>query len=171
MRDHAQARPDQPALVQDDEVITYGQLDALMDRIACGLQRDGLQPGDCIALCGANSPWQAAMFLGALRAGVVLAPVATSSTPASLASMLRDAQARWIVADDTATAVLPTDRLAQCIALTPDAPGVPTFIEQGIAGFTGSTWAGLLVWRCTLDGTFKTDEFLVWARRKPQRYP
>ncbi|MFN7152066.1 MAG: tripartite tricarboxylate transporter substrate-binding protein [Acidovorax sp.] len=35
-------------------------------------------------------------------------------------------------------------RLAQCIALTPDAPGVPTFIEQGIAGFTGSTWAGLL---------------------------
>ena len=23
-------------------------------------------------------------------------------------------------------------------------PDVPTFIEQGIAGFTGSTWAGLL---------------------------
>ncbi|MBU1352006.1 MAG: acyl--CoA ligase [Gammaproteobacteria bacterium] len=125
VREHARVRPDQPALVQGDEVITYGELDALMDRIASGLQRDGLQPGDCIALCGANSPLQAAMFLGALRAGVVVAPVAVSSTAASLASMLRDAQARWLVVDGTATDVLPADRMEPCIALTPDAPGVP----------------------------------------------
>jgi tripartite-type tricarboxylate transporter receptor subunit TctC len=26
----------------------------------------------------------------------------------------------------------------------PAVPDVPTFIEQGIAGFTGSTWAGML---------------------------
>ena len=30
VRDHAQARPDQPALVQGDEVITYGQLDGVL---------------------------------------------------------------------------------------------------------------------------------------------
>ncbi len=125
VRDHAQTRPAHPALVQGDKVISYGELDALMDRIAASLQRDGLQPGDCIALCGASSPLQAAMFLGALRAGVVVAPMAVSSTRDGLDSMLRDAQARLIVVDASATDVLPAENAAPCIALEANARGVP----------------------------------------------
>ncbi len=81
VREHAAARPAQPALVQGDSVISYGELDALMDRVAAALQRDGLRPGDAIAACAHSGPHYAAVFLGALRAGVVVAPLAPSVTP------------------------------------------------------------------------------------------
>jgi long-chain acyl-CoA synthetase len=99
---HAARQPGQRALVQDGVAMDYGTLDALMDRVAAGLQRDGLQPGDAIALCGRSTPLQAAVFLGALRAGVVAAPLPPSATPASLAAMLADAQARLLFVDSSA---------------------------------------------------------------------
>lgn len=96
---HAAERPQAPALADDDSSLTYGELDALMDRIAAALQRDGLQPGDAIALCAAASVQQAAIFLGALRAGMVVAPLAPGSAPASLRRMVDDAQARRLFVD------------------------------------------------------------------------
>ena len=50
------------ALVQGDEALDYGALDALMDRVAASLQRDGVQPGDCDRDLRAD--------LAALRGGV-----------------------------------------------------------------------------------------------------
>jgi acyl-CoA synthetase (AMP-forming)/AMP-acid ligase II len=72
VREHARARPGQAALVQGEDVLSYAALDALMDRVAATLQRDGLQPGDAIAICALASPRYAAVFLGALRAGVAV---------------------------------------------------------------------------------------------------
>ena len=51
VREHARARPAHAALVQGDELLSYAALDALMDRIAATLQRDGIGPGDSIAIC------------------------------------------------------------------------------------------------------------------------
>ena len=102
VRDHAAARPHQPALVQGDECIDYGALDALMDRVAAALQRDGVRQGDSIAICAHSAPRYAAVFLGALRAGVAVAPLAPSVTAEQFASMLVDAQARLLFADAAA---------------------------------------------------------------------
>ncbi|MGE4052187.1 MAG: class I adenylate-forming enzyme family protein, partial [Piscinibacter sp.] len=101
---HAAARPHAPALADDDDSLSYGELDVLMDRIAAALQRDGLQPGDAIALCAAASVPLAALFLGALRAGVVVAPLAPGSAPASLRRMVDDAQARRLFVDEASEA-------------------------------------------------------------------
>jgi len=49
IREHARARPAQPALLAGDARLSYAELDALMDRVAASLQRDGLKPGDAIA--------------------------------------------------------------------------------------------------------------------------
>ena len=106
VREHAAARPHHPALLRDDESISYRQLDAAMDRVAAALQRDGLGPGDTIALCASPSPRYAVVFLGALRAGVAVAPLAPSVTPASFAGMLDDADARLLFADAAATDAL-----------------------------------------------------------------
>jgi len=46
IRGHARARPAHPALVLDEERLDFAGLDALMDRVAAALQRDGLGPGD-----------------------------------------------------------------------------------------------------------------------------
>lgn len=99
IRVHALERPRHPALIQDDRHLDYAGLDALMDRIAAALQRDGLRPGDAIAICAATSIEYAAVYLGALRAGVAVAPLAPSSTAAAIATMANDAGAKLLFLD------------------------------------------------------------------------
>ena len=74
IRAHASARPDDDALIQDDRRLNYAELDDLMDRIAAALQRDGVRPTESIAICASTSIEYAALFVGALRAGVAVAP-------------------------------------------------------------------------------------------------
>jgi long-chain acyl-CoA synthetase len=99
---HAWQAPERTALIDATRRLSYGALDALMDRIAAGLQRDGLRAGDAIAICAASSVNYAAVFLGALRAGVAAAPLAPGSTPASLARMIEDADAKLLFVDAAA---------------------------------------------------------------------
>jgi long-chain acyl-CoA synthetase len=106
VRLHAQHTPDHAALADAHHTLTYGALDALMDRIAASLQREGLKPGDAIAVCASSSVNYAAVFLGALRAGVAVAPLAPGSTPASLARMIEDADARILFTDASAAEVV-----------------------------------------------------------------
>ncbi|MGO4396197.1 class I adenylate-forming enzyme family protein [Variovorax sp. M-6] len=106
IRIHAQQAPERPALADAARELSYGGLDALMDRIAASLQRDGLGAGDAIAICAASSVRYAAVFLGALRAGIAVAPLAPGSTPASLARMIEDAEARVLFVDEASAAVI-----------------------------------------------------------------
>jgi long-chain acyl-CoA synthetase len=122
VREHAAARPHQPALVQGDECIDYAELDALMDRVAASLQRDGVRQGDSIAICAHSAPRYAAVFLGALRAGVAVAPLAPSVTAEQFASMLADSQARLLFADVAALPLLQAVGV-RTIALNATLPG------------------------------------------------
>ncbi|MGJ7580232.1 class I adenylate-forming enzyme family protein [Variovorax sp. RHLX14] len=126
VREHAQLRPTAAALrdAGSAEVLDYAALDALMDRIAASLQRDGLKSGDVIAMCAVPSARYAAIFLGALRAGVVPAPLAPSSNATSMAAMLKDADARLFFIDGAADGLLPGGPDAPtCIALDEASPG------------------------------------------------
>jgi long-chain acyl-CoA synthetase len=125
IREHAITRPHHAALVQAEQRLSFAELDALIDRIAAALQRDGLRAGDRIVLCGPSTPLQAALFFGGLRAGVVVVPLASSVTPSIFASTLRDADARLLVVDATASSLVPDDAAARCIALNDGAPGRP----------------------------------------------
>ena len=141
----AARRPRQRALLQDERMLDYGALDALMNRVAAALQRDGLGVGDAIAICAANSIEYAVVFLGALRAGIVVAPLAPSNTAASLGAMVADAGARLLFVDADAAAKLSAvaaalpvpwvalDNAGDCMALPawlapPDAVPAPVAI-------------------------------------------
>ena len=106
VRLHAAEEPGRIAFIVEDERLTYGELDALMDRIAGRLQADGLMPGDRIAVCAGTSIDYAATFLGALRAGVAVAPIAPSSTPEQIAAMIADSGAPIFFTDGTVLATL-----------------------------------------------------------------
>jgi len=130
VHEHAVAAPRHPALVDTHGgAIDYGALDALMDRVAASLQRDGVALGQAIAICGRNSVRYAALFLGALRAGVVVAPLAASVTPASFRSMVGDAGARLLFVDASAAEALgdvgARPGLPTLVALDGQAPGTP----------------------------------------------
>ena len=91
LRQRAQEGPNHPAVIMETgEAVTYAQFDALVDRVAAALQRDGVQSGEAVAVCALSSIPYAAVFLGGLRAGVAVAPIAPSSTPESIAVMVAD---------------------------------------------------------------------------------
>jgi long-chain acyl-CoA synthetase len=106
IRRHAQEAPRRRALVQDGQVMSYAELDASMDGVAAALQRDGVLPGEVIAICAGTSMAYAVSYLGALRAGVVVAPLAPGATPESLAGMLHDAGARLLFTDHSVAEAL-----------------------------------------------------------------
>jgi long-chain acyl-CoA synthetase len=106
VRAHARERPTHLALIKDEDKLTYDELDAFMDRVAASLQREGLRSGDVIAICALSRVEYAAVYLGALRAGVAVAPLAPSSTPESLLGMLADCGARKLFVDESVAKTL-----------------------------------------------------------------
>ncbi|HYA66824.1 MAG TPA: long-chain fatty acid--CoA ligase, partial [Burkholderiaceae bacterium] len=118
LREHAQERPDHIALVAGDATLTYAELDELTDRVAASLQRDGIGPGDTIAICAPASLRYVAVFLGALRAAAAVVPLPSSAAPNTLLSVLRDAEARLLFADSILlTSAVVRSYAAQCIVL------------------------------------------------------
>jgi acyl-CoA synthetase (AMP-forming)/AMP-acid ligase II len=106
---HAVERPAQLALVQEDGAaglrrLDYATLDAMVDRIAAALQRDGLAPRDVVTVCAPNSIEYVAVFLGVLRAGGAVAPLPPTATVESLALMRADSGAKlWFGEHDLET--------------------------------------------------------------------
>ncbi len=99
IRAHAADMPSHPALWLDERCLDYATLDGLMDRVAASLQRDGVEAQDAISICATNSLEYAVVFLGCIRAGVVVAPLAPDSPAAGLAAMVADAGARLLFLD------------------------------------------------------------------------
>jgi acyl-CoA synthetase (AMP-forming)/AMP-acid ligase II len=104
---HAQERPDARAIVADDASLTFAELDALMDRVAAGLQRNGAAQRTPIAIVSSTTSVATAVFLGALRAGCVPAPIAPSSTPVQVATMIADSGTPIVFVDADAASELP----------------------------------------------------------------
>jgi len=102
VRNTARARPDRVAVIDGERQLRYAEFDALIDRVAAALQRDGVKPTDAISICALSSIEYVATFLGALRAGVAVAPLAPSSTAQDFAAMVKDSAARILFTDDFA---------------------------------------------------------------------
>ena len=78
IRCHAEAQPHHAALIAGDDRIDYAGLDALMDRVAAALSRDGVGPGGAVAISASSSIPYVAAYLGAVRAGASVAPLQPS---------------------------------------------------------------------------------------------
>ena len=120
--EHATARPDSLALAQDDRSVTYATLDAMMDRIASALQRDGVAQRESIVVVASTSLEYAAVFLGALRAGVAVAPLPPGSTAQTLHAMIADSGARLVFLDESSARLLDTVATEDAALLPNTAP-------------------------------------------------
>ncbi len=132
IRFHARERPGHPALIEGKRRISFATLDAMMDRVAATLQRAGIRPTEAVAICAGTSLEYAAVFLGALRAGVAVAPLAPSSTPQTIADMAANSEARLFFIDAAVAAELAPVRTQ--IAL----PWVA--LDESLAGTPFSRW-------------------------------
>lgn len=67
--------PDRPALLQDDIVLSYGELDERSNKVAQALLGSGIKKGDRVALLFDNDYRFLEAFFGILRMGGIVVPV------------------------------------------------------------------------------------------------
>jgi acyl-CoA synthetase (AMP-forming)/AMP-acid ligase II len=110
VRAHAAERPDHPALRDAERTLSYAEFDRRADRIAASLQRDGARKA--ISIVAYSRVDYVTVYLGALRAGLAVAPLAPSSLPEQIVAMAQDADATHLFLDGENEAAL-KDVLAQ----------------------------------------------------------
>ncbi|GAA0622275.1 long-chain fatty acid--CoA ligase [Sporichthya brevicatena] len=94
------------ALVAGGSARTWADLDAEVVAVAAGLQARDLRFGDRVALSLPNSAGFVAAYLGALRAGLVVAPLDPTGSPVAIAAAVAEVGARLHVTDEAAVADL-----------------------------------------------------------------
>ena len=126
VRTSAQQRPDAPALIAGETVVTWAELDRRVS-MAAGRLAAGCVPGDRVALVLGNTVDFAVGYFAVLRAGLVAVPLNPGYTADELSFALTDSAAARVVADD---AVLGRLWLSEGVAVPPSAllsgePGAP----------------------------------------------
>jgi len=92
--------PGKVALVQGNEIITYGELNKKANCIAWSLQERGVGKDDIVALFMERSPELIAGMLGVLKTGGAYLPVDPSYPQARVLSMLNDSKTSVILTDE-----------------------------------------------------------------------
>ncbi len=96
----AEGRGKNVAFIEDGRATTYAQLAELVSRAAVAIRGLGVLPEQRVMLCMHDTVDFAAVFFGAIRAGVVPVPVSTMLTADDYAFMLEDSRARVLFVSD-----------------------------------------------------------------------
>jgi acyl-CoA synthetase (AMP-forming)/AMP-acid ligase II len=96
-RYQARLRPDAVALAFEGRETSFAELDTLASACANALIAEGIRPGDRISCLARNNDDFYVLWLGAVKAGVCLAPVNWRLAPPEIAFILKDAGARLLV--------------------------------------------------------------------------
>jgi long-chain acyl-CoA synthetase len=126
LRAHAVQRPAQPALVDGDEDLTYGELAQLVAELAGRLARLGATPGERVVILGRNSVEWVAAFLACLDLGAIAVPLNDRLSPLELSEQISRVEPRVVLADEAllgASARAAASSGAVLLALARDARG------------------------------------------------
>lgn len=106
---------DDLAIVDEKREVYWAELVGLVERLAARLVETGLQRGQSVAILGTSSVEYALVFLAAVRAGGVAAPLTTSASPEQLEGMARDSGAIHLFIDAAKAAELGQGFMADLI--------------------------------------------------------
>ncbi|MHB8693028.1 MAG: fatty acyl-CoA synthetase [Solirubrobacteraceae bacterium] len=98
--------PEKLALTFAQRSWTYAELDQAAGRVAAGLIKLGLEPGDRVAAFGKNSDAYLLLYLGCARAGLVHVPVNFNARDDELVYLLTQSSPRIAFHDPALTAVI-----------------------------------------------------------------
>ena len=96
-RHHAKFRPDQTAVVFEEERLSWREFDARVGRCACLLQWLGVRKGDRVATILANCRELLEVYWAVPSIGAVLVPLSPLLMASGLASLLRDSGAVCLI--------------------------------------------------------------------------
>jgi len=133
--------PDKPAIVFDDDVLTYREFADAVDRVAVVLWHRGVRKGDAVAFIGENSPQFLQVMFGAAQLGAVFVPVNTRLASPEITHVLVDSDARALVLDleflERAMPGVEAGRIAHVIVTgdgTDTDPGLAALIQSARGG-------------------------------------
>jgi len=93
---HARLSPENEAIVWGDVRMTYGQLDAMSNRVANALVEMGIGHGDKVALSCPNLPFFPVVYYGILKAGAAVVPMNVLFKSREVAYHLKDSDAKAV---------------------------------------------------------------------------
>lgn len=97
-RQQAAERPDEVALWFEGRETTFKDWNDASNRVAQALLAHGLKPGDRVGVLAKNNDDFFALWMGAVKARVCLAPVNWRLAPPEIAFILKDAGAKLLIA-------------------------------------------------------------------------
>ena len=133
-RIYAANSPDKPALVWRDQSLTFGELDARIDRLATGLGARGFGRRSSLVLMLKNRPEFIELQAAAGRVGGAAVSVSWRSTPQELAFLVSHSGSKMIFFEqelwptvEQALRSLPQISKKDCVPLGGEIPGTSTF--------------------------------------------
>ncbi|MDQ0724512.1 long-chain acyl-CoA synthetase [Paenibacillus sp. W4I10] len=104
--------PEEPALMRHGQTMSYGELNALVERLSHALYVEGLRAGDRFALLGDPDPQLVVAFYAAVGIGAIPIVPSPLQTVPELAAILQDAEPHMVIHDDQhANAAIATVKL------------------------------------------------------------
>jgi long-chain acyl-CoA synthetase len=90
----AQFFPNKPAIREGALELTYAQLNEKVNRVATGLIKLGVKPGELVGICAPNSADWITFYFGVIKTGAVAVTIANASSPDELTNLLNHAKPR-----------------------------------------------------------------------------
>jgi len=115
----AERRQGETAVVYEEEVVTYGELNARANQLAHHLRKLGVGPEALVGLCLERSVEMVVGLLGVLKAGGAYVPMDPSYPSERLSFMLEDAQVSVLLTQERLLPFLPA-HMARVISLDRD---------------------------------------------------
>ncbi|MFE6133247.1 condensation domain-containing protein, partial [Streptomyces sp. NPDC056437] len=125
IEEQARRTPTAPAIVFDEQTLTYAQLDARAGRLASRLVSSGVRPGALVAVALPRSAELVVALLAVLKAGGAYLPLDPGHPPGRIAAMLGDAAPVCLLTDAATLPHLPDTDAATLLVDDTDAPQPP----------------------------------------------
>ncbi|WP_387465803.1 amino acid adenylation domain-containing protein [Photorhabdus sp. RM323S] len=134
----AEQTPQATALVYQQQILSYAELNARANRLAHQLIALGVVPDQRVAICVARSPAIVVALLAVLKAGGAYVPLDPTYPEERLAYILNDTAPAVVLVDETGRAALGEEALAGLTVLDPNTlpdqpdsnPQVPALTPQ-----------------------------------------
>lgn len=97
LKTRAEAHANKVLLLDRQRTLTYSQFDSVTDRIAYGLGKMGITPGDHVAVLHPNDIEVLCSYYGIIKAGGVVIPVNTVYTPREIEFILSNSDAKALI--------------------------------------------------------------------------
>src|SRR5690606_7899161 len=140
IRLHARQRGDDAAFIEAGRSHSWREFDRAVSVVAEALIRQGIAPGDRVALFASNSLWTYQAMFGIARAGAIIVPLSTMLPAALLARLMEDCAVDLLLAGagHEAVAVEAAQSLRRCpvVVTQNERPGTRSFVDF-VDGCTG----------------------------------